>query len=269
VFNDAALASADYAVYRAGQLGIKLMVPLTDQWRFYHGGESVFTGWAGYANNPDTTVTAANNATQRTAEAHFYTDPAVISDFQTYVAHVLNHVNPYTGIAYKNDPAIMAWETGNEIWTANPTWTQNLASFIKHTVGARQLVADGTAASGMSVANAAVTAADVDIVGGHFYPVDVAWMKRDAATAAANDKAYVVGEFAWTDSAATSALIAAVQSDPNVTGDLFWTLMPYLENGSPEPHDDGYALYSPAVDSGSAAIGNALTAHAEWMSTQR
>jgi mannan endo-1,4-beta-mannosidase len=265
VFNDVALVSADYAIYRAGQLHLKLIIPLTDQWRYYHGGESTFTAWAGYPNSLDPTATAANNSAQRAAESHFYSDPAVVSTFKAYVAHLLDHVNPYTGLAYKNDPTIMAWETGNELWTAPPTWTQNVASFIKHTLGARQLVADGSAANGMTVANAAIDAPDVDIVGGHFYPVDVSWMTEDAAIAAAHGKVYVVEEFDWTDPVAIDALIAAVQSDPNISGDLYWTLMPHLETGAPEPHGDGYAMYYPALDKNSASVLAALTAHARWM----
>ena len=267
-FSGAALRSADYAVYRAGQLGLKLIIPLTDQWRYYHGGESVFTGWAGYPNSADPAATAANNATQRSAESHFYSDPAVISAFRAYVAHLVDHVNYYTKVAYKDDPAIMAWETGNELWTADPTWTQALASFLKHTLGVQQLVADGSAADGMSVANAAVHGADVDILGGHFYPVDVDTMNSQAAIAAANGKAYVIGEFDWTNATATAALLSAVEGNPNVSGDLYWTMMPYLENGAPEPHDDGLALYSPAISSSSETISALLTAHARRMSGQ-
>lgn len=266
IFNDNALASADYTIYRAGQLGLKLMIPLTDQWRYYHGGESVFTGWAGYPGSPDLSVNSANSLIERTAESHFYNNTSVIRSFQIYVGHVLNHVNPYNHLAYKNDPTVMAWETGNELWTAPPGWTEQVAAFIKRTLGARQLVADGSAADGMTVANAAIDAADIDIVGGHFYPVDVAWMQRDAAIAARHGKAYVVGEFDWTDAAATTALITAVQSDANISGDLYWTLLPHLENGEPEPHDDGFAMYSPATSVTAAPILARLKAHAVWMS---
>lgn len=37
VFNDSALDAADYAVYVAVQLGIRLIVPLTDNYHYYHG----------------------------------------------------------------------------------------------------------------------------------------------------------------------------------------------------------------------------------------
>lgn len=265
VFNPAALASADYAIYRAGRLGLKLMIPLTDQWRWYHGGQSTFTGWAGYPNDPNPAVNAAVSSAQRASESHFYTDPAVIAAFRLYVSTLLNHVNSYNGVRYKDDPTVMAWETGNELWTANPSWTQDFAAYLKHTVGARQLIADGSAADGMPVSAAAVRAPDIDIVGGHFYPVDIGVLRRDAAIAASYGKAYVIGEFDWTNPSATAALISAVENDPNISGDLYWTLMPHLADGTPEPHDDGFAMYSPAVTSSSAVISTLLTAHARRM----
>ncbi len=269
VFNTPALASADYAIYRAGQLRLKLMIPLTDQWRWYHGGESTFTGWAGYPNDPNPSVNAAASAAQRASESHFYTDPAVITAFRLYVSRLLNHVNPYNGLRYKDDPTVMAWETGNELWTATPAWTQDFAAYLKHSIGVRQLVADGSAADGMPVASAAVQAPDIDIVGGHFYPIDVDVMRRDAAVAASFGKAYVVGEFDWTNSFATAAQISAVENDPNISGDLYWTLLPHLANGDPEPHDDGFAMYSPALNSSSQGISALLTAHARRMAVQR
>ena len=35
--------------------------------------------------------------------------------FKTYVSDLLKHMNPYTGKAWKDDPTIAAWETGNEM----------------------------------------------------------------------------------------------------------------------------------------------------------
>ena len=269
VFSVAALASADYAIYRAGRLGLKLMIPLVDQWRWYHGGVSTFTGWAGYPNDPDRSVNAASSAAQRASEGHFYTDPAVITTFRRHVSQLLDHVNPYNGVAYKDDPTVLAWETGNELWTAPPAWTASFATYLKNTVGVRQLVADGSAADGMSVADAAIRAPDVDIVGGHFYPVDVTVLRREAAIAAANGKAYVIGEFDWTNASATAAQIAAVENDRNISGDLYWGLLPHLANGAPEPHDDGFAMYSPAVSSSSGVIAGLLTAHTRRMAAMR
>ncbi len=269
VFEPAALRSADYAVYRAGMLGLRIVVPLTDQWRWYHGSLSTFTGWKGYPNfgNPtDNSVNAANSWSQRNSESHFYTDRAVINDFKWYVAHLVEHVNTYTGVAYKDDPTILAWETGNELWTATPTWTADIATYLKEYVGVHQLVADGSAAAGMSVGSAALAARNVDIVGGHFYPVDVSWMTRDAAIAAAHDKVYLVGEYDWRSIDATRSLLSAVETDRNIAGALLWALLPYLEDGTPEQSGDGLALYNPATTPDMQTVLSMLTAHAAVMS---
>lgn len=42
------------------------------------------------------------------------TNPAAIKAQQNYLFQLLNHVNPYTGLAYKNDPNIIAFEISNE-----------------------------------------------------------------------------------------------------------------------------------------------------------
>ena len=42
------------------------------------------------------------------------TDPAAIEAQQNYLEQFLNHVNPYTGVAYKNEPNIIAFEVSNE-----------------------------------------------------------------------------------------------------------------------------------------------------------
>ncbi|MBT8287072.1 MAG: hypothetical protein KJO00_03575 [Bacteroidia bacterium] len=42
------------------------------------------------------------------------TDPACIKAQQNYLFQFLNHVNPYTGLAYKEDPSLIAVEISNE-----------------------------------------------------------------------------------------------------------------------------------------------------------
>ncbi|WP_299034121.1 hypothetical protein [uncultured Pseudokineococcus sp.] len=264
VYRESALAAADYAAAAAKQRGLRLVVPLVDQWRWYHGGMGEFTARNGFPSVPDRSRTAANDPEQRAAESHFYSDPATRADFREYVARLLEHVNPHTGLRWKDDPVFLAWETGNELWTAPTSWTGDLARYLKVDLGVRQLVADGSAADGMTVARAALDSPHVDVVGGHFYPVDVAWAVRDARTARAHGKAYVVGEFDWTDASATRSLLAAAEQE-GMAGTLYWSLIPYAEDGVPVPHDDGFAMYWPATTTAMAAVQEVLTSHAARM----
>ncbi len=97
-YNDGStgLANLDYTIYRAGQLGLKLIIPFTNNWIDF-GGMDQYVRWAGgrYHDN-------------------FYTDPTIRQWYKNWINHLLNRVNIYSGIAYRDDPAIMMWELANE-----------------------------------------------------------------------------------------------------------------------------------------------------------
>lgn len=97
-----------------------------DNWNYYHGGYHDFTDWLGLP------------------KANFYTDSKAVAAWQSYVSHRLQHVNPYTGKPATEDPAILAWETGNELENPNPpsAWTIATAQFIK-SIDKNHLVMDG------------------------------------------------------------------------------------------------------------------------------
>ncbi len=173
-FNATALAHIDDAVKAARGHGIHLVVPLVDNWRYYHGGKHTFTDWRGVAD-----------------ENQFYTNATVIADFEQYIGHLLNHVNIYTGVAYKDDPTIMAWETGNEL-SAPASWVKTITTYIKG-VDRNHLVLDGN----YGVKPDDLSLPGVDIVSDHFYPADVAKLTSDAAAVRSAGKAYIAGEFDW------------------------------------------------------------------------
>src|SRR5581483_4374846 len=98
VYNDGpdGLGRLDYVIWKAGQAGIKLVIPMTNNWSDF-GGMDQYVRWRGLTHHDD-----------------FYTDPTIQMWYRDWIAHLLNHVNPRTGLAYKDDPTIMTWELGNE-----------------------------------------------------------------------------------------------------------------------------------------------------------
>ncbi|WP_375484349.1 hypothetical protein [uncultured Jatrophihabitans sp.] len=258
-FNDAAFASIDYAVADARRYGVRLMIPLTDEWHYYHGGKHTFTNWLGYPDAPG--QNCVTDAGQRQREAEFYTDPRIVAAFHAYVAHLLNHVNPYTGLRLGSDPTIAIWETGNEVWDAPTAWTEQTAAYIK-SLAPHALVADGSAATGKAISETAYAAPHVDLIDAHFYPTSVATMTSDARFTAAHGKAYMVGEFpltTQTDSSWTTALA----TDRDVAGGLAWSLFPWLSATQPEQHDDGYTFHYPGANATERSAVTRLQAYAK------
>ena len=192
-FNDEAFETIDYSIAVARTNGIHLIIPLVDNWRYFHGGKHTFTTWRNLAN-----------------EDLFYSDPNVINDFENYIAHVLNHTNQYTGVPLRDEPAILAWETGNELNNATSAWdnhwTEMIAAYIK-SISPRHLVADGHTSesnpSGMLSTNQLLLP-DVDLYTSHFYPPVIKRLQKNAALAERYNKVFYVGEYDWQDQDAGS-----------------------------------------------------------------
>lgn len=131
-YNDGAtgLQHLDYVIAKAGQLGEKLVIPFTGNWSDF-GGMDAYVGWAGDHFHDN-----------------FYTDPVIRQWYKNWISHLLNRVNTITGVAYKDDPAIMTWELANEprCVGGNPTafprsancttstitgWASEMSAYIK------------------------------------------------------------------------------------------------------------------------------------------
>jgi mannan endo-1,4-beta-mannosidase len=79
------------------------VIPFVNNWNDF-GGMDQYVRWRDIST-PDG---------QTWYHDSFYTDPFIKQWYKDWIAHLLNRVNTYNGIAYKNDPTIMTWELGNE-----------------------------------------------------------------------------------------------------------------------------------------------------------
>ncbi|HEX8632292.1 MAG TPA: cellulase family glycosylhydrolase, partial [Catenuloplanes sp.] len=217
-FNPEAFATIDYAVAAARRLGIRLVVPLADNWAYYHGGRRDFTNWFGLP-----------------PEA-FYTDARVIAAFKDYIRYLLTHVNPYTGRAYADEPTVLAWELGNELEGMTPQWVDTISAYL-HELAPRHLVA----APGVSPAT--LDSAQVDIVDAHYYPPTAERILADAARVTEAGKVYIAGEYGSTT--ATPELLEPLARDPRVSGTLFWSLFGHHDAHGYVEHNDGFTLHYP------------------------
>lgn len=112
-FNEVAFVTMDHMLASANRHGVRVMICLTAGSGDYLGGIGTYAAWRGKRR------------------AAFFTDPQLREDYKTTLRYVLNRVNTVTGIPYKDDRAILAWQFGNEISNAEPTWLTEMAAYMK------------------------------------------------------------------------------------------------------------------------------------------
>ncbi|KAI1813124.1 glycoside hydrolase superfamily [Poronia punctata] len=241
--NEEAFESVDWAVYQAGLFGVRVLVPLVDNYDYYHGGKYDFLRWSGYnltqehdGENPDI--------------QKFYTDDEAVGLFKEYVETVLTHRNKYTNLTYAEDPTIFAYETGNElqgpIWgdkACPSTWTRTIAQHIR-SLAPDKLIFDGT--YGINTAHLDIE--EIDVYSDHFYPLDVKRLRRGIEEVRNAGKVYFAGEYDWVGLDGGDGLeefFDVLESEgEGVAGDAFWSLFGRDGVGCETfvDHDDGFTL---------------------------
>ena len=131
VYHEPLFDGLDWVVYQAGLRGVRLILVFTDYWE-YNGGVAQYMDWAG--------VTApTKNA--------FFTDRECKRLYKANARAVIERVNRYTGIAYRDDPAVFAWELINEPRCRNcarhlQDWIEEMAKYVK-SLDANHLLSTG------------------------------------------------------------------------------------------------------------------------------
>jgi hypothetical protein len=155
-FNEEAFVALDRILALANQIGIRLIIPLVDNWKWMGGVPQ----YAAFRNKQP---------------REFWTDSLLIADFKKTIAFVLTRKNTFTGITYSEDRAILAWETGNELYSPF-SWTAEIATYIK-SLDANHLVLDGT--GGALLREEMINQPDIDLLQTHHYEKDAHRLHAD------------------------------------------------------------------------------------------
>jgi mannan endo-1,4-beta-mannosidase len=247
-FNEEAFRALDRVLEVANRVGVRVIIPLVDNWKWWGGAEQ----YAGHRGKP--------------AEA-FWTDRAIVDDFKRTVSFVLNRRNTYTGTLYKDDKAVFAWETGNELLSPY-SWTKEIAAHIK-SLDANHLVWDGYYIGNREILPEALDDPNIDIVSSHHYPSanmapgtmasDISRFRREIA----GRKVYVVGEFGFVPVAEMRKVLDTVIRE-GISGAMTWSLRFHNRDGGfywhSEPSGGGLykAFHHPGFPSGDAYEETAL-----------
>jgi hypothetical protein len=202
-FNEEAFKMLDAVIAAAHRHRVRLIIPFVDQWSWW-GGTAELAAFRG--KKPE----------------EVWTDPQVIEDFKNIITFVINRVNTVTGVRYRDDKAILAWETGNELHSP-PAWTRQIAAHFK-SLDSQHVVLDGTHREVLLPSS--LEDANIDLVQTHHYEKDPRMMIGhilESAKMAKGKKPYFVGEFGFLGTEALCAVMDTVR-DQKLAGALLWSL---------------------------------------------
>ncbi|GAA0900822.1 hypothetical protein GCM10009557_76860 [Virgisporangium ochraceum] len=262
------LQKLDYVLASARRHNIRLVIPLTNNWNDF-GGMDQYVRWAGGSYHDD-----------------FYTNPTIKGWYKDWISHVLNRVNPLTGVAYRDDPTVMAWELGNEprclsagAYPRSPNcttatinaWADEMSRHIKsvdrnHLVGAGDEGffcddpnhEDWTRKCSEGVDTIALASLPaIDMMSFHIYPTawgkdlpwTFEWIKRHVREANRIGKPVFWGEFGWLDKSTRNVVFKQWTDLFDAEGGdgwLYWILSGVQDDGTLYPDYDGYTVYCPS-----------------------
>ncbi|BAX79318.1 glycoside hydrolase 5 family protein [Labilibaculum antarcticum] len=188
----------------------------------------------------------------------FYTDPEIIADYKATLNFVINRKNSITGEFYKDDKAILCWETGNELYST-PEWTNEICGYIK-SLDKNHLTMDGFFAfDDRPVMESSIGNPNVDIICSHHYELNPAEFVRNVKRNIElidGKKPYLIGECGFVSTTALEMCIDYVINS-DITGLLVWGIRGHRSEGGFYWHSEplGYGRYKayhwPGFESGS------------------
>lgn len=220
-FNENALRALDYVLLKAKEYQLKLILILANNWKDY-GGIPQYIKWAN-----------TQKILNKTFEHEdFYRDETIKSWYKNYLSALMERINTFTSIKYKNDPAIFSWELINESRSKDKSgnlirkWLAEMSAFVKslnpnHMVGSgeegmdispnyypsydyfynsRKDLFDGSYGVSFQL-NSLIT--NLDYASVHLYPeywgfnekAGINWLRDHIKISQMNNKPLLIGEF--------------------------------------------------------------------------
>uniref|UniRef100_A0A7N0UHI3 mannan endo-1,4-beta-mannosidase n=1 Tax=Kalanchoe fedtschenkoi TaxID=63787 RepID=A0A7N0UHI3_KALFE len=124
-YNEQMFKGLDFVVAETRKYRIKLILSLVNNYESF-GGKKQYVNWA------------RSRGQSLGSDDDFFRNQVVKEFYKAHIRTVLNRYNTITGVVYKNDPTIMAWELINEPRCTSDTsgrtmqgWITEMASYVK------------------------------------------------------------------------------------------------------------------------------------------
>ena len=219
-FNEAAFERIDYALASARRHGIRIVATLVGDDAADGGAGCVYLAW----RNIDVPDCSLSNMDP------FFTDPQLIADVEQHIRALLEHVNAYTHVAYKNDPTILGWDLMNG-GGSPPAWTKTIADYIR-AIDRRHLILSDASNAGLKNVDACVS-----FVYAHWHQGYAGFAKPRIDACARSNKPYIAYEYGWdrTNVPSLAPFLRTLLMNRAVAGDAFWALEAHAPDGGWRP----------------------------------
>ncbi|CAL9754778.1 unnamed protein product [Musa acuminata subsp. burmannicoides] len=124
-YNEQTFRGLDFVISEARRYRIRLILSLANNYDTF-GGKKQYVQWA------------RNQGQYIASDDGFFTDSVVKGYYKNHIKTVLTRVNTITGVAYKDDPTIFAWELMNEPRCQSDLsgstiqgWITEMAAYVK------------------------------------------------------------------------------------------------------------------------------------------
>lgn len=237
-YNEEAFRALDRVLALCPEYDIRVIIPLIIAQNF--------SGWRGV----DEFAALAGKP-----GSAFWTDPEVKADFRDLIRHVLNRRNTVSGLLYRDDPAILAWQLGNEFpswwgdrhldertWKPRVTaWSCEMAACLKQ-VDPRHLVMEGGGDRATFIADP-----NIDVMSTHLYEywnrlggasTDLAALARADRAETRGRKPLIIDEFGLGSLETIGQLMRTIRED-GIVGGLLWGIRGHRRDGGFFCHNEG------------------------------
>ncbi len=171
VYNAAVLDGLDRLIAELSRRDMHAVVALTNFWE-WSGGMAQYVSWH---EGSDIPYPATNDWRDFCDYAkRFYTCVECQVWFRDHITAIIERVNPYTHRAYRDEPAIFAWELANEPRYYPQAWIDDTARFIK-SLDPNHLVTTGSEGEIGGDFNATHDSDCIDYTTVHVWPQNWGW----------------------------------------------------------------------------------------------
>ncbi len=229
-FSEAGFRGLDKMLQLCNEYGIRVIFPIIDG-NEYWGGIKNIAAW----HNKDLSYYWADAKMKDTTKAIF--------------KEIINRTNYYTGVQYKNDPAILAWQIGNEMERYNVTdeWVLEMAQYIKSIDNNHLVAAPQNHRRWKNV----VDSEYIDIVDGHYYGrTEFEERLAGDAEAVSGKAALMLGEIGYRQGTVLGEFLENMLTYDEVVGGCIYALSGHNRNGGLYKHggnndsDESFTTYN-------------------------